>query len=173
MRVNFSNLKDLLIFNIKYYRYKNNISQEKLAELSKLSSRYLTDVDNLYFTDEVALGVMKSVIRSGKIAINNPFDYDARAALMLASSFSHNGLTGLGGNFYFTVHKLEHELSGTYDEIAHGAGLAALYSGWALTVYEKLPHKFARFAKEVMEVENNNELEAAKEGILKLRYFFK
>ena len=135
--------------------------------------RYLTDVDNLYFTDEVALGVMKSVITSGKIAINNPYDYEARAALMIASSFSHNGLTGLGGNFYFTVHKLEHELSGTYDEIAHGAGLAALYSGWALTVYEKLPHKFARFAKEVMNVENDNELETAKEGILKLKDFFK
>ena len=116
---------------------------------------------------------MKSVITSGKIAINNPYDYEARAALMIASSFSHNGLTGLGGNFYFTVHKLEHELSGTYDEIAHGAGLAALYSGWALTVYEKLPHKFARFAKEVMNVENDNELETAKEGILKLKDFLK
>ena len=121
----------------------------------------------------MAYGIIKSTIKAGLIAYENPEDYDARATLMIASSYSHNGLTGLGGNFYFTVHKLEHELSGTYDEIAHGAGLATLYSGWALTVYEKLPHKFARFAKEVMEVENNNELEAAKEGILKLRDFFK
>lgn len=135
--------------------------------------RYLNDIDNLYFTDEVALGVMKSVIKSGKIAINNPNDYYSRAALMIASSFSHNGLTGLGGNFYFTVHKLEHELSGTYDEIAHGAGLATLYSGWALTVYEKLPHKFARFAKEVMGIEEQDELLAAKQGIMKLKEFFK
>ena len=38
-KIEFDNLKDLLIFNIKYYRYLNNYSQEKLAELSKLSPR--------------------------------------------------------------------------------------------------------------------------------------
>lgn len=45
MKLKFDNLKDLLIFNIKYYRYLNNYSQEKLAELSKLSPRYITDVE--------------------------------------------------------------------------------------------------------------------------------
>ena len=45
MEIKFNNLKDLLTFNIKYYRYVNNYSQEKLAELSKLSSRYITDVE--------------------------------------------------------------------------------------------------------------------------------
>ena len=45
MYIEFDNLKDLLIFNIKYYRYLNNLSQEKLAELSSLSPRYLTDVE--------------------------------------------------------------------------------------------------------------------------------
>ena len=45
MKLKFNNLKDLLIFNIKYYRYKNNVSQEKLAELCSLSPRYLTDIE--------------------------------------------------------------------------------------------------------------------------------
>lgn len=45
MNIHFDNLKDLLIFNIKYYRYKNNFSQEKLAELCSFSSRYLTDIE--------------------------------------------------------------------------------------------------------------------------------
>ena len=45
MTLEFDNLKDLLIFNIKYYRYQNNLSQEKLAELCALSPRYLTDVE--------------------------------------------------------------------------------------------------------------------------------
>ena len=45
MKMDFDNLRDLLIFNIKYYRYVNNYSQEKLAELSKLSPRYITDVE--------------------------------------------------------------------------------------------------------------------------------
>ena len=45
MILEFNNLRDLLIYNIKYYRYLNNYSQEKLAELSKLSPRYITDVE--------------------------------------------------------------------------------------------------------------------------------
>lgn len=45
MKIEFNDLKDLLTFNIKYYRYLNNYSQEKLAELSNLSSRYITDIE--------------------------------------------------------------------------------------------------------------------------------
>ena len=45
MKISFKDLRELLIFNIKYYRYVNNYSQEKLAELSKLSPRYITDIE--------------------------------------------------------------------------------------------------------------------------------
>ena len=45
MMLTFKSLKELLTFNIKYYRYKNNLSQEKLAELCSLSSRYITDIE--------------------------------------------------------------------------------------------------------------------------------
>ena len=45
MKIEFNSLRDLLIFNIKYYRYVKNYSQEELAEKSKLSPRYITDVE--------------------------------------------------------------------------------------------------------------------------------
>lgn len=45
MELKFKSLKELLIFNIKYYRYLNGLSQEKLAEKCGLSSRYLTDIE--------------------------------------------------------------------------------------------------------------------------------
>ena len=45
MKMQFYSLKDLLIFNIKYFRFKNNLSQEKLAELCSFSSRYMTDIE--------------------------------------------------------------------------------------------------------------------------------
>ena len=45
MKISFYSLKELLIFNIKYYRYARGLSQEKLAELCGLSSRYLTDIE--------------------------------------------------------------------------------------------------------------------------------
>ena len=45
MIIEFNNLKELFTFNIKYYRYLSNMSQEKLAELCSFSSRYLTDIE--------------------------------------------------------------------------------------------------------------------------------
>lgn len=45
MRKSKATLKDLLIYNIKYYRYDRGYSQEKLADLCNLSSRYLTDIE--------------------------------------------------------------------------------------------------------------------------------
>ena len=45
MKMQFYSLKDLLVFNIKYYRFKNNLSQERLAELCNFSTRYMTDIE--------------------------------------------------------------------------------------------------------------------------------
>ena len=135
--------------------------------------RYLTDTLNNYFQEEMALGLLRSVIKAGRIVKDKPDDYDARACLMLASSYSHNGLTGLGSKFYFTVHKLEHEISGTFDHVAHAAGLSVLYPAWAKAVYKYLPHKFASFARDVMNVIEEDDLKASYEGILCLEAFFK
>lgn len=32
--------------NVKYYRFKNNMTQEKLAELTDLSPRYISNIEN-------------------------------------------------------------------------------------------------------------------------------
>ena len=100
--------------------------------------RFLVDYNHSDLVDDWALTLIKNVMKAGKIAIDNPNDYDARSTLMLASSFSHNGLTGLGNDFYFTVHKLEHQITGLYDHVAHGAGLSILFVPWAKVVYPYL-----------------------------------
>lgn len=131
--------------------------------------RYLSDVDDLIFTDEIALGLLKSVMIAGKRVMKNPQDYNARASLMIASSYSHNGLTGLGSKMYFTVHKLEHVLSGLYDQVAHGAGLAILFPAWAKYTCELFKDKWIKFAKTVLEIEITDPLQAINE----LETFFK
>lgn len=40
------NLKDTFGKNLKYYRYQKNYSQEKLAEITKSDSRYISDLEN-------------------------------------------------------------------------------------------------------------------------------
>ena len=74
---------------------------------------------------------------------------------MWAGSLSHNGLTGCGtGGGDWACHQLEHELSALFD-VAHGAGLAALWGSWARYVYKENVTRFAQFAVNVMGVTND------------------
>lgn len=118
--------------------------------------RYFSDVEDLIFTDEIALGLIKSVIIAGKRVMRNPHDYNARASLMIASSFSHNGLTGLGSKMYFTVHKLEHIISGTYDRVTHGAGLSILFLAWAKYTKEMFIDKWKKLGHNVFQINSKN-----------------
>lgn len=100
-----------------------------------------TDTD---LTDELALGLIRCVLKAGKIVLNNPYDYEARATLMWANSLSHNGLTSCGRSFVMSVHQLEHELSGMFDDVAHGAGLSALWCSWARIAYPAAKERFKK-----------------------------
>ena len=71
------------------------------------------------------------------------------------------------------VHQLEHALSGEYTQIAHGAGLAVLFPAWAKASYKSAPARFARFARQVWDVTEENDEKAALAGIEKMADFFK
>ena len=68
---------------------------------------------------------------------------------MWAGSLSHNGLTGCGKTFMMRCHQLEHELSGAYDRVAHGAGLAVIFPAWAKYIYTYNVPRFAQYAVNV------------------------
>lgn len=136
--------------------------------------RYYSVNDETLLTDNIALGLLKTVVEAGKVAIANPNDYNARADLMWASSLSHNGLTGSGKEYYMPVHQIEHEVSGMFDRVAHGAGLSVLFPAWAKFVYKSDIPRFKRFALEVMNVENKGtDDEIAYKGIIALEEFYK
>ena len=92
---------------------------------------------------------MKSTIKAGEDCIQNPGDYAARANMMWASSLAHNGLTQCGRQSQLVVHQLEHEVSGMYPKVAHGAGLAALWCSWARYVYKANVPRFLQWAQNV------------------------
>ncbi len=136
--------------------------------------RYFPAGDHLELTDTIAESVMKTVIKNARILKENPKDLKARYEMMWAGSLSHNGLTGCGiiGND-FATHGLEHELSGMFD-VAHGAGLAAVWGSWARYVYKDVLPRFVRFAMEVMNVPNEGtQEEIAIKGIEALEDFFR
>ncbi|MBR4502802.1 MAG: iron-containing alcohol dehydrogenase [Clostridia bacterium] len=136
--------------------------------------RYFTNGGNMEITDAVAEGLLRTVMTNAEKLKKDPKDYDARAEVMWAGSLSHNGLTGCGndGGDWMT-HKLEHELGGLYD-VAHGAGLAAIWGSWARYVYKNCLLRFTRFAINVMQVEPASSAEeTALKGIEALEDFFR
>ncbi len=141
--------------------------------MSHTMERYFIPCEPTDLTDRIAEGILKSVIISGKTLMANPKDYDARANMMWASSLSHNDLTGCGRENALPVHQLEHGLSGVYDHISHGAGLAVLFPAWARYVYKKCPQRFSQFARNVWDVEENDDIKASLLGIEEMEKFFK
>ncbi|MBQ3219467.1 MAG: iron-containing alcohol dehydrogenase [Clostridia bacterium] len=141
--------------------------------MSHTMERYFTDCEPTPLTDSIAESLLKSVIVAGKTLMENPKDYNARATIMWASSLSHNGLTGCGRENYLAVHQLEHALSGEYDFVAHGAGLAVLFPAWAKFIYKHNVKRFAQFARNVWGVLQQDETKAAIDGIEKMSEFFK
>lgn len=136
--------------------------------------RFISIGEGTYLTDQISIAVMKSVLKAGKIAIENPNNYEARSELLWANSLSHNGLTSCGRDFFMSVHQLEHEVSGMYDYVAHGAGLAALWPAWAMTVYPYAIERFKILAYELLEIEpTNNPHNDISMAITKLKNFFK
>ncbi|MCI5623346.1 iron-containing alcohol dehydrogenase, partial [Anaerostipes sp.] len=134
--------------------------------------RYFTKTEHNEMTDEIAEGLLRTVIKNGAIAINDSHDYNAMSEIMWAGSLSHNGLTGLGAVTDFAVHQLGHELSAKFD-IAHGASLSAVWGAWATYVYPEKPERFAQYAKRVWGIDTEDPKEAAKEAIAKTVAYFK
>ena len=136
--------------------------------------RYFTNGGIMEITDSMAEALLRTVKENAKLLVKDPNNYEARAEVMWAGSLSHNGLTGCGndGGDWMT-HKLEHELGGLYD-VAHGAGLAAIWGSWARYVYKNCLPRFKRFALNVMGVANNgSDEEIALKGIESMEDFYR
>lgn len=72
----------------------------------------------------------------------------------------------------FQCHMLEHQL-GAYTNCNHGAGLAVIHPVLYRHIYKSGLDRFARFARNVWNIKNENEEEAAFEGINALAEFIK
>lgn len=136
--------------------------------------RYFTSGGHMEITDSIAEALMRTVIANACILREHPDNYEARAEIMWAGSLSHNGLTACGndGND-FATHMLEHEVGGMFD-VAHGAGLAALWGSWARYVYRDCLPRFERFAVHVMGIPRGDSQEkTALRGIEATEEFFR
>lgn len=134
--------------------------------------RYFS-VDSMALTDAMSEALLRVVLKYSRIVMSSPADYEARATIMWAGSLSHNGLTGCGSIGDWAPHMIEHELGGMFD-VAHGAGLAAIWGSWARYVLMVKPERFAQFAENVMGISSGESAEeTALAGIEALENFFR
>ena len=130
--------------------------------------RFFHSGKSLDLTDNLAIALLKTVIDNGTKALQNPMDYEARKNLMWASSLSHNGLMQEGNEQRgdWSCHQMEHELSGMFD-VAHGAGLTAIWASWARYVFLENPERFAKLGEGVFGIKRTSSPENDAEATIK------
>ena len=141
---------------LTYTLPKEQIAYGVVDILMHTLERYFSSSEKYELADEFALGLIKNVLEVGLLAYQNPENYDYQASLMLASSLSHNGITSIGKKYYMPVHQLEHPLSGTFPNIAHGLGLAVLFPAWCKYYYKFDIDKFATLGERVFDIYSGN-----------------
>ena len=135
--------------------------------------RYFSKYEDAVLTDAISEALLRTVMDAVFEVLRDPENYRYRAAIMWASSLSHNDLTECGTEKDFACHKLEHELSGLFG-VTHGAGLAAIWGSWARYVMDKHLNRFVQFAVNVLDVTNDfsDPKATARKGVEALEGFF-
>ncbi|WP_026504407.1 iron-containing alcohol dehydrogenase [Butyrivibrio sp. NC3005] len=166
-RCKFAIMNPELAFTLPKYQLFAGITDIMMHTME----RYFIPGISCQLTDELAEGLLRTVISNAKILMENQENYDAMAEIMWAGSLSHNNLMELGRGKDFSVHKFGHALSAKYD-VTHGASLSAVWGAWANELYMGAADRFARFARKVWGIEESDEVRAAQEGIKKTVEFF-
>lgn len=127
---------------------------------------FVADDESMYMLDRFKEGMMKTVIKYAPIALAEPDNYEARANLMLTSSWAINGFSGALTKCEWTNHMIEHELSAIYD-ITHGLGLAIVTPRWMRYILDDTTaQKLRDFAVNVFGVDASlPAMDAATKGI--------
>jgi len=116
--------------------------------------------------------LIKTVMESTDIILEEPEHYNARANIMWGAVLGFNGLTTAGmGKVIMPVHMIEHSLSAMYD-LPHGAGLSVVLPAWMIWALESKTEKLARFAREIFHVKGRGAKQAAQKGIACLKLWF-
>lgn len=127
--------------------------------IAHVCERYFSGQPLALVTDSMAAALVKSLIVAAPRALENPCDYEARAAIMWAGTLAHNDLVGCGRSASpnaraggWESHALEHELSAVDPRITHGAGLAVVMPAWMRHVWRNDPSRFLSFGRDVFKI---------------------
>ncbi|MCR5736447.1 MAG: iron-containing alcohol dehydrogenase [Eubacterium sp.] len=130
------------------------------------------DDDNT--SDYIAEALMKSVIHSSLIAIENPEDYEARSNIMWTATWALNTLISRGKTTDWMVHMIGQSV-GAYTDATHGMTLSAVSLPYYRFIMPYGLNKFKRFATEVWGIcaEGKTDEQIAEEGLQAMENWMK
>lgn len=117
--------------------------------MSHILEQYFSGEDD-NTSDYIMEGLLKSLIHSSRIAIENPTDYEARSNIMWIATWALNTLVACGKSTDWMVHMLGQSV-GAYTDATHGMTLAAV----SIPYYKFImPYGLAKFKRYAINVWN-------------------
>ena len=141
--------------------------------MSHIMEQYFSGDDDST-SDYIAEGLMRSLIASSRMAVQDPHNYEARSNIMWIATWALNTLIGKGKTQDWMVHMIAHTI-GAYTHATHGMALSAISAAYYRFIMKFGQHRFARFAKVVWEIsdQDKTEQEMAQAGIDALEAWIK
>lgn len=141
--------------------------------MSHILEQYFSGTDD-NTSDYIMEGLLKSLIHSAEIAVENPKDYEARSNIMWTATWALNTLVAKGKTQDWEVHMLGQSV-GAHTDATHGMTLAAVSMPYYRYILPYGLEKFKRYAINVWNVngENKSDKEIAEEGLAKMEAWMK
>ena len=141
--------------------------------MSHILEQYFSGEDD-NTSDYIMEGLLKSLIHSSRIAIDNPTDYEARSNIMWIATWALNTLVACGKTTDWMVHMLGQSV-GAYTDATHGMTLAAVSIPYYKFIMPYGLAKFKRYAVNVWNVlpDGKTDEEIALEGLSRMESWMK
>ncbi|MBD5448467.1 MAG: iron-containing alcohol dehydrogenase [Treponema sp.] len=133
--------------------------------MSHILEQYFSGTDD-NTSDYIMEGLLRSLIHSANVAVENPTDYEARSNIMWTATWALNTLVAKGKATDWMVHMLGQAVA-AYTDATHGMTLAAVTMPYYKHILPYGTVKFARYAVNVWNVspEGKTEKQVAEEGL--------
>lgn len=141
--------------------------------MNHITEQYFSGTDDST-SDYLMEGLMKSLIHSSEIAVNDPENYEARSNIMWIATWALNTFVAMGKSTDWMVHMIGQSV-GAYTDATHGMTLAAVALPYYRYILPYGTEKFKRFAINVWNVnpEGKNDEQVALEGLSAMEIWMK
>ena len=158
---NFSILNPEFTYTLPKYQMVSGIYDI----MSHILEQYFSGTDD-NTSDYIMEGLLRSLIHSAEIAVQNPTDYEARSNIMWIATWALNTLVAKGKTTDWEVHMLGQAV-GAHTDATHGMTLSAVSLPYYRYILPYGVKKFARYAVAVWNVSpaGKTDEEVAKEGL--------